>query len=90
MACNDDKRKLQFANKTHPLNKTLHIEVVGFLKDLFYQRARPRVLVGVSVATFPYVAEFNGKVKYVRDFFITIFFCGLGMLGGRLWTAFLI
>jgi len=37
------------------------------------------LIAGVAVATFPYVAEFNGKVKYVRDFFITIFFCGLGM-----------
>ena len=28
---------------------------------------------------FPYSAEFNGKIKYIRDFFITLFFAGLGM-----------
>jgi hypothetical protein len=37
------------------------------------------LLSGVALATFPYSAEFNGKIKYLRDFFITIFFCGLGM-----------
>jgi len=34
---------------------------------------------GVALATYPYSAELNGKIKYIRDFFITIFFCGLGM-----------
>merc|ERR1719163_1832029 len=34
---------------------------------------------GVALATFPYSAEFNGKIKYIRDFFITLFFVGLGM-----------
>jgi Kef-type K+ transport system membrane component KefB len=37
------------------------------------------LIAGVTLATFPYVAEFNGKVKYLRDFFITIYFTGLGM-----------
>jgi len=37
------------------------------------------LIAGVVLATFPYVAEFNGKIKFVRDFFITIFFVGLGM-----------
>merc|ERR1712048_494942 len=34
---------------------------------------------GVALATFPYSAEFIGKIKYLRDFFITLFFVGLGM-----------
>jgi len=34
---------------------------------------------GVALATFPYSAEFNGKIKYIRDFFIMLFFVGLGM-----------
>eukprot|EP00930_Biecheleria_cincta_P042801 TRINITY_DN29450_c0_g1_i1.p1 TRINITY_DN29450_c0_g1~~TRINITY_DN29450_c0_g1_i1.p1 ORF type:complete len:886 (-),score=134.08 TRINITY_DN29450_c0_g1_i1:86-2653(-) len=34
---------------------------------------------GVALATFPYSAEFNGKIRYIRDFFITLFFVGLGM-----------
>jgi Kef-type K+ transport system membrane component KefB len=37
------------------------------------------LISGVALATFPYSAEFNGKIKYIRDFFITLFFCGLGM-----------
>jgi Kef-type K+ transport system membrane component KefB/Trk K+ transport system NAD-binding subunit len=37
------------------------------------------LVAGVSMATFPYSAEFNGKLKYIRDFFITLFFVALGM-----------
>merc|ERR1719335_1866056 len=37
------------------------------------------LISGVALATFPYSAEFNGKLKYIRDFFITLFFVGLGM-----------
>jgi len=37
------------------------------------------LVAGVALASFPYTPEFNGKIKYVRDFFITIFFVGLGM-----------
>lgn len=34
------------------------------------------LIAGVALATFPYSAEFNGKIKYIRDFFITLFFAG--------------
>jgi Kef-type K+ transport system membrane component KefB len=44
----------------------LHMETAAFI-------------AGVSMATFPYSAEFNGKLKYIRDFFVTLYFCGLGM-----------
>merc|ERR1719277_855161 len=37
------------------------------------------LISGVALATFPYSAEFNGKIKYIRDFFITLFFVSLGM-----------
>merc|ERR1719161_923595 len=37
------------------------------------------LIAGVALATFPYSAEFNGKIKFIRDFFITLFFVGLGM-----------
>lgn len=37
------------------------------------------LISGVALATFPYSAEFNSKIKYIRDFFITLFFVGLGM-----------
>merc|ERR1719254_352531 len=37
------------------------------------------LVAGVGLATFPFSNEFNGKIKYIRDFFITLFFVGLGM-----------
>jgi Kef-type K+ transport system membrane component KefB len=37
------------------------------------------LIAGVSMATFPYNAELNGKVKYIRDYFITLFFVAVGM-----------
>eukprot|EP00931_Biecheleriopsis_adriatica_P100618 TRINITY_DN75897_c0_g1_i1.p1 TRINITY_DN75897_c0_g1~~TRINITY_DN75897_c0_g1_i1.p1 ORF type:complete len:775 (+),score=177.16 TRINITY_DN75897_c0_g1_i1:56-2380(+) len=37
------------------------------------------VIAGVALATFPYSADFNNKIKYIRDFFITLFFAALGM-----------
>lgn len=37
------------------------------------------LISGVALATFPYSAEFNGKIKYIRDMFIILFFVGLGM-----------
>merc|ERR1719428_2615131 len=37
------------------------------------------LIAGVVLAAFPYCAEFNGKIKYIRDFFIVLFFVGLGM-----------
>merc|ERR1719291_276719 len=37
------------------------------------------LISGVALATFPYSAEFNGKIKFIRDFFITLFFVWLGM-----------
>jgi len=37
------------------------------------------LIAGVALATFPYSTEFNGKIKHIRDFFITLFFVSLGM-----------
>jgi len=34
---------------------------------------------GVSMATFPFNAELNSKIKYIRDYFITLYFVGVGM-----------
>jgi len=49
------------------------------------------LIAGVSMATFPYNAELNGKVKYIRDYFITLYFVALGMqipmpTGDTMWT----
>lgn len=35
-------------------------------------------IAGVSLASLPYTYEINSKAKVLRDFFITIFFVGLG------------
>lgn len=35
-------------------------------------------IAGVSLASLPYTFEINAKAKVLRDFFITIFFVGLG------------
>ncbi|MBU1018185.1 cation:proton antiporter [Patescibacteria group bacterium] len=35
-------------------------------------------IAGVSLASLPYTFEINAKAKIIRDFFITIFFVGLG------------
>merc|ERR1719321_2243311 len=37
------------------------------------------LISGAVLATFPYTAEFNGKIKYLRDFFVTLFFVAMGM-----------
>jgi len=37
------------------------------------------IIAGCALATFPYSQDFNGKIKYIRDFFITLFFAGVGM-----------
>jgi len=37
------------------------------------------LISGIALPTFPYSAEFNGKIKYIRDFFITLYFVDLGV-----------
>lgn len=37
------------------------------------------LIAGVVLAAFPYSAEFLGKIKHIRDFFIVLFFVGIGM-----------
>jgi Kef-type K+ transport system membrane component KefB len=37
------------------------------------------LVAGVALATFPFCSDVSGKVKYIEDFFITLFFGGLGM-----------
>lgn len=36
------------------------------------------LISGAAMATFPYSADLNSKLHFVRDFFITIFFIGMG------------
>jgi len=37
------------------------------------------LIAGASLATFPYSSELNAKIRYIRDFFITLYFVALGM-----------
>jgi len=37
------------------------------------------LIAGASLATFPYSIELNAKIRYIRDFFITLYFVALGM-----------
>lgn len=44
------------------------------IEDIFYFRTHCTSLA----------SRFNGKIKYIRDFFITLFFAALGMQVGKL------
>mmetsp|Transcript_34640 Transcript_34640/g.79781 ORF Transcript_34640/g.79781 Transcript_34640/m.79781 type:complete len:501 (+) Transcript_34640:27-1529(+) len=37
------------------------------------------LIAGASLATFPYTRELNQKIRYIRDFFITLYFVSLGL-----------
>ena len=54
------------------------------------------LIAGVSISTFPYALDVTAKVTSLRDFFVTLFFVGLGMtiplptgtlITGALWFA---
>ena len=53
------------------------------------------LIAGVMISTFPYTLDVVAKVTSLRDFFVTLFFVGLGMnipvptWGYILWTIFL-
>mmetsp|Transcript_99602 Transcript_99602/g.319642 ORF Transcript_99602/g.319642 Transcript_99602/m.319642 type:complete len:916 (+) Transcript_99602:84-2831(+) len=38
------------------------------------------LIAGTALGTFPYSTDFNEKVKYIRDFFVCLFFAGMGMM----------
>lgn len=38
------------------------------------------LVAGTALGTFPYSHDFNSKIKYIRDFFFTIFFAAMGMM----------
>ena len=41
------------------------------------------LIAGAAIASFPYSSEITGKVGIVRDFFVVLFFVGLGMMVPR-------
>jgi Kef-type K+ transport system membrane component KefB len=46
---------------------------------LHLSREMGSLVAGVSLSTFPYALDVTAKVTTLRDFFITLFFVGLGM-----------
>jgi Kef-type K+ transport system membrane component KefB len=50
-----------------------------FAAQLHLSREMGALIAGVSLSTFPYALDVTAKVTSLRDFFVTLFFVGLGM-----------
>jgi len=53
--------------------------LAGFADALGLSREMGALIAGVMVSTFPYTLDVVAKVTSIRDFFVTLFFVGLGM-----------
>jgi hypothetical protein len=53
--------------------------VAGFANLLGLSREMGALVAGVSISTYPYALDVGAKVTSIRDFFVTLFFVGLGM-----------
>ena len=53
--------------------------VAEFAAQLQLSREMGALIAGVSLSTFPYALDVTAKVTSLRDFFVTLFFVGLGM-----------
>jgi Kef-type K+ transport system membrane component KefB len=53
--------------------------LAGFAEELHLSREMGALIAGVMVSTFPYTLDVVAKVTSIRDFFVTLFFVGLGM-----------
>ncbi len=68
--------------------------MAGFADYLKLSSAMGALIAGVMISTFPYTLDVVAKVTSLRDFFVTLFFVGLGMLipvpttAYILWTLF--
>ena len=68
--------------------------LAGFADYLKLSSAMGALIAGVMISTFPYTLDVAAKVTSLRDFFVTLFFVGLGMkipmptVAGLLWTLF--
>jgi Kef-type K+ transport system membrane component KefB len=47
--------------------------------QLHLSREMGALIAGVSLSTFPYALDVTAKITSLRDFFVTLFFVGLGM-----------
>ena len=50
-----------------------------FAEELNLSREMGALVAGVALSTFPYAMDVTAKVTSLRDFFVTLFFVGLGM-----------
>jgi len=55
------------------------LALAGFAGWLGLSTAMGALIAGVMVFTFPYTLDVVAKVTSIRDFFVTLFFVGLGM-----------
>jgi Kef-type K+ transport system membrane component KefB len=68
--------------------------MAGFADYLKLSSAMGALIAGVMISTFPYTLDVVAKVTSLRDFFVTLFFVGLGMIipvptvAYILWTIF--
>jgi Kef-type K+ transport system membrane component KefB len=68
--------------------------MAGFADALKLSSAMGALIAGMMVSTFPYTLDVVAKVTSLRDFFVTLFFVGLGMViplptvSFVLWTLF--
>jgi Kef-type K+ transport system membrane component KefB len=68
--------------------------MAGFADYLKLSSAMGALIAGVMISTFPYTLDVAAKVTSLRDFFVTLFFVGLGMIipvptwSYILWTLF--
>lgn len=53
--------------------------VAGLASLLDLSREMGALIAGVAISTFPYALDVTAKVTSLRDFFVTLFFVGLGM-----------
>ncbi len=58
---------------------TVSETLFGFNLHLAVGAGMSALIAGASVASLPYATEIIGKVGVVKDFFVTLFFVGLGM-----------
>jgi Kef-type K+ transport system membrane component KefB len=69
--------------------------LAGFADYLKLSPAMGALIAGMMVSTFPYTLDVVAKVTSIRDFFVTLFFVGLGMeipvptWSYMLWTVFI-
>lgn len=53
--------------------------VTGFSDVLGLSREMGALLAGIAIATFPFHVDVAAKISSLRDFFVTLFFVGLGL-----------